>query len=45
MHENSGCYQRCIGYLRTFNQPIKSADSDIYRRIARFKKVNSIGGN
>mgnify|MGYP000084445236 FL=1 len=33
------------GYLRTFNQPIKSADSDIYRRIARFKKVNSIGGN
>lgn len=33
------------GYLRTFNQPIKSADSNIYRRIARFKKVNSIGGN
>lgn len=33
-----------IGYLRTFNQSIKSTDSTIYRRIARFKNSNSIGG-
>lgn len=34
-----------IGYLRTFNQSVKSADSTLYRRIARFKNSNSIGGN
>lgn len=33
-----------IGYLRTFNQSVKSTDSTIYRRIARFKNSNSIGG-
>lgn len=33
-----------IGYLRTFNQSVKSADSTLYRRIARFKNSNSIGG-
>lgn len=30
------------GYLRTFNQSIKSADSTINRRIARFRNSNSI---
>lgn len=34
-----------MGYLRTFNQAIRSTDSNIYRRIARFKKTNSIGGD
>ena len=33
-----------VGYLRTFNQSVKSTDSTIYRRIARFKNSNSIGG-
>lgn len=30
------------GYLRTFNQTVKNADSTMYRRIARFKNLNSI---
>lgn len=31
-------------YIRTFNQPIASADSKITRRVARYKN-DSIGGN
>lgn len=30
------------GYIRTFNQPVFTVDSSIYRRIARFRNKNSL---
>lgn len=32
-------------YIRTFNEPVASVNSNISRRVARYKNNNSIGGN